>query len=293
MNLQQLRTLSSERVDSYLKTSLSTYQAANSLHTAMLYSLFNGGKRVRPMLVYASAQLFGPITPLTDASAAAVEAIHAYSLVHDDLPAMDDDDLRRGQPTCHIKFDEATAILAGDALQTFAFEMLSDASLESAATQIQLVQTLAKASGRHGMVTGQMIDLTSVNQTIDRQTLELMHQHKTGALIKAAIKMGAISAQCQDPKALDALDGYAHAIGLAFQVQDDILDITSDTQTLGKNQFSDEDANKPTYPKLLGLEASKQLVIDLHQQASEQIRPFAEKGKSLVELANYIIHRNH
>jgi geranylgeranyl pyrophosphate synthase len=293
VNLQQLRTLTCDRVDSYLNASLSAYQPAESLHSAMLYSLFNGGKRVRPMLVYASAQLFGPITALTDASAASIEAIHAYSLVHDDLPAMDDDDLRRGKPTCHIQFDEATAILAGDALQTFAFEMLANPSLQSPARQLQLVHTLANASGRHGMVTGQMIDLSSVDQTIDTQTLELMHQHKTGALIKACVHMGAISANCQDQEALLALDSYAQAIGLAFQVQDDILDITSDTQTLGKNQFSDEDSNKPTYPKLLGLEASKKLVINLHQQASEKILPFGEKGKPLVELANYIIHRNH
>ncbi|WP_206696904.1 polyprenyl synthetase family protein [Marinomonas algicola] len=293
MNLQELRDLTGDRVDSYLTSSLSAYPAAESLHKAMLYSLFNGGKRVRPMLVYASAQLFGPITPLTDASAAAIEAIHAYSLIHDDLPAMDDDDLRRGKPTCHIQFDEATAILAGDALQTFAFEMLATPSLQSPELQLQLVQILANASGRHGMVTGQMIDLSSVDQTINTQTLELMHQHKTGALIKACVRMGAVSANCQDQDALMALDAYAHAIGLAFQVQDDILDITSDTQTLGKNQFSDEDSNKPTYPKLLGLDASKKLVIHLHEQASEKILPFGEKGKSLVELANYIIHRNH
>ncbi|MFT2110109.1 polyprenyl synthetase family protein [Marinomonas sp. 2405UD68-3] len=293
MNLKQLNDLSCHRVDSYLKNSLTEYSPADALHEAMLYSLFNGGKRVRPMLVYATAQIFGLITPLTDACAAAIEAIHAYSLVHDDLPAMDDDNLRRGKPTCHIQFDEATAILAGDALQTFAFEMLSNTALEQATSQLQLIQTLSKASGRNGMVTGQMIDLASVNQNIDRKTLETMHLHKTGALIRASIQMGAISAHCNDHDAFKALDDYALAIGLAFQVQDDILDITSDTQTLGKQQFSDADANKPTYPKLIGLEASKKLVIDLHQQANEKIQLFGEKGQPLVELANYIIHRNH
>ncbi len=293
MNLKQLNELSCDRANSYLKDSLTKYSPADTLHEAMLYSLFNGGKRVRPMLVYASAQIFGPISPLTDASAAAIEAIHAYSLVHDDLPAMDDDDLRRGKPTCHIQFDEATAILAGDALQTFAFEILSNPQLSSPKSQLHLIQALSHASGRHGMVTGQMIDLASVNQNINRETLETMHRHKTGALIRTCLQMGAISTHCDDKDALNKLDEYALAIGLAFQVQDDILDITSDTQTLGKQQFADADANKPTYPKLIGLEASKKLVIDLHQQATAQIQTFGEKGQPLVELANYIIHRNH
>ena len=294
MNLTQFSAFASQRVDSYLQQQLSAYPPADGLHQAMLYSLFNGGKRIRPMLTYASAQLFAKdVSSLTDASAAAIEAIHAYSLVHDDLPAMDDDDLRRGKATCHIQFDEATAILAGDALQTFAFELLSQPQLQQPTSQLSLIHELALASGRQGMVTGQMIDLASVGQQLDRTALEQMHRHKTGALIRASVKMGAISAGCQEPTTLQTLDDYAQAIGLAFQVQDDIIDITSDTQTLGKTQFADASANKPTYPKLLGLAGAKELVLQLHAQAIEKIAPFGPAGRPLAELANYIIDRNH
>jgi geranylgeranyl pyrophosphate synthase len=281
------------RVDSYLTQNLSQYAPAAYLQSAMSYSLFNGGKRVRPMLTYAAASLFGEANDLTDASAAAIESIHAYSLIHDDLPAMDDDDLRRGKPTCHIQFDEATAILAGDALQTFAFELLSQTAHNNTKIQLQLIQELVHASGRHGMVTGQMIDLSNVGKNIDIKALEQMHQHKTGALIRASIRMGAISTGAQNEKDFAALDAYASAIGLAFQVQDDIIDITSDTTTLGKTQFSDEEANKPTYPKMLGLEGAKALALSLHDQAITSISPFGDAAQPLVELANYIIGRNH
>jgi len=281
------------RVDDYLRHNLDQYEPAALLQKAMAYSLFNGGKRVRPMLTYAAASLFGDANNLTDASAAAVESIHAYSLIHDDLPAMDDDDLRRGKPTCHIKFDEATAILAGDALQTFAFELLTQKTHNDTKTQLLLIQELVHASGRHGMVTGQMIDLSNVGKNIDIKALEQMHQHKTGALIRASIRMGAISTGAKNEKDFTALDAYANAIGLAFQVQDDIIDITSDTTTLGKTQFSDEEANKPTYPKLLGLEGAQALALNLHDQAIESISPFGGAAQPLVELANYIIGRNH
>ncbi|MCB5160909.1 polyprenyl synthetase family protein [Marinomonas algarum] len=292
MTLDDFSLYARSRVDNYLTQSLRNYEPATHLQSAMAYSLFNGGKRVRPMLTYAAAALFGEANTLTDASAAAVESIHAYSLVHDDLPAMDDDDLRRGKPTCHIQFDEATAILAGDALQTFAFELLSHVKHEHLDRQLQLIQELVYGSGRHGMVTGQMIDLSNVNKSMDIHALEKMHQHKTGALIRASIRMGAIStgATAND---LIALDHYANAIGLAFQVQDDIIDITSDTTTLGKNQFSDEDANKPTYPKLLGLEGAQALAQDLNKQAITTISQFGDAAQPLVELANYIIGRNH
>ena len=293
MNLAQFNQFAADRVDTYLHQALSRYRPADSLHTAMQYSLFNGGKRIRPMLTYACAQLFGPLSNLTDACAAAIESIHAYSLVHDDLPAMDDDDLRRGQPTCHIQFDEATAILAGDALQTFAFELLSQPQLMAPTIQLELIQTLAKASGRFGMVTGQMIDLACVNKDIDLETLEQMHQHKTGALIRASVRMGALSAGCQDEHQLAILDQYASCIGLAFQVQDDILDIISDTATLGKTQFADNNANKPTYPKLLGLQGAQQLAQQLHQQALTQLDRLDRPSQPLTELANYIINRNH
>jgi geranylgeranyl pyrophosphate synthase len=281
------------RVDSYLTQNLDQYKPAICLQEAMCYSLFNGGKRIRPMLTYAAASLFGEANSLTDACAAAIESIHAYSLIHDDLPAMDDDDLRRGKPTCHIQYDEATAILAGDALQTFAFELLSQPQHRNISAQLQLIQELVRASGRHGMVTGQMIDLANVGKNIDINALEQMHQHKTGALIRASIRMGAISTGAQAEKDFVALDAYANAIGLAFQVQDDIIDITSDTNTLGKTQFSDEDANKPTYPKLLGLKGAQELALTLHDQAITAISPFGDAAQPLVELANYIIGRNH
>jgi farnesyl diphosphate synthase/geranylgeranyl diphosphate synthase type II len=293
VNLEQFSQYACERVNHYLDDALSEYEPADRLQEAMRYSLFNGGKRVRPMLTYAVAQLFSEANELTDASAAAVESIHAYSLIHDDLPAMDDDDLRRGKPTCHIQYDEATAILAGDALQTFAFELLSRPSFAQPSMQLALIQTLHNASGRHGMITGQMIDLSNVDKSMSLAELELMHRHKTGALIRAAVKMGAQSVGVSDTETLAALDAYASAIGLAFQVQDDIIDITSDTETLGKTQFSDADANKPTYPKLLGLEGAKALAKRLHDEAVAQVEPFGPKAEPLVELANYIIARNH
>jgi len=293
VNLDQFSQYACQRVDSFLKQQLDIYPPAVNLQEAMSYSLFNGGKRIRPMLTYATAALFAEPNALTDASAAAIESIHAYSLIHDDLPAMDDDDLRRGKPTCHIQFDEATAILAGDALQTFAFELLSAPSLGNDKTQLRLIRELSLASGRHGMITGQMIDLANVDQTISIETLEQMHAHKTGALIRASVRMGAMSTGQATDSQLSALDAYAKAIGLAFQVQDDIIDITSDTQTLGKTQFSDEEANKPTYPKLLGLEGATALAKQLHDQAIEDISSFGEAAQPLVELANYIIGRNH
>lgn len=293
MTLDDFSLYARRRVDNYLTQHLDQYAPASHLQSAMTYSLFNGGKRVRPMLTYAAASLFGEANLLTDASAAAIESIHAYSLIHDDLPAMDDDELRRGKPTCHIQYDEATAILAGDALQTFAFELLSQKTLNNVDIQLLLMQELVHASGRHGMVTGQMIDLSNVGKNIDLNALEQMHQHKTGALIRASIRMGAISTGAKNEKDLAALDTYANAIGLAFQVQDDIIDITSDTTTLGKTQFSDEEANKPTYPKLLGLEGAQALALNLHDQAIESISPFGDAAQPLVELANYIIGRNH
>ncbi|TPE50286.1 (2E,6E)-farnesyl diphosphate synthase [Maribrevibacterium harenarium] len=293
MNLEQFSSYARNRVDQHLEHTLSPYSHADGLHAAMRYSLFNGGKRVRPMLVYATASLFGDANPLTDACAAAIEAIHAYSLVHDDLPAMDDDDLRRGKPTCHIQFDEATAILAGDALQTFAFELISAEGLGDATLQLRLVKELAQASGRFGMVTGQMIDLSNVGLDMLVADLETMHRHKTGALIRASVRMGALSVGMTNEDTLTKLDQYAAAIGLAFQVQDDILDIISDTATLGKTQFADEHANKPTYPKLLGLEGAKTLAQSLTDQAISSIETFGEPAQPLVELANYIIGRNH
>ncbi len=264
------------------------------LQEAMRYSLVNGGKRIRPTLVFAAAEAISnnAATDALDKVAAAVEMIHAYSLIHDDLPAMDDDDLRRGQPTCHKAFDEATAILAGDALQTRAFELLTTIPDTYAETRLALVATLAKASGIVGMVGGQAIDLESVNQQIAIGQLETIHRLKTGALIRAAVSMGAIYAGASNEQ-LTKLDSYAEAIGLSFQVQDDILDVESDTETLGKNQGADQALNKPTYPSLLGMAGAKQKAQDLHQQAITALETFGESAQVLRQLSSYIISRNH
>lgn len=286
------------RVDSALQNLLPvTMGAGERLRDAMRYSLFNGGKRVRPILVYASGlAVGGALSPAQQASldtiACALECIHAYSLVHDDLPAMDDDDLRRGKPTCHIAFDEATAILAGDALQTLAFELLSEAPHLDDACKITLLQQLTRASGVRGMVLGQAIDLAAVNHQLDLTQLETMHRHKTGALISASVAMGAIACGADEPR-LHALDTYAAAIGLAFQVQDDILDVITDTATLGKQQGADIARNKPTYVSLLGLDNARAKARELHQQALAALTEFDQRAQPLRALSAYIIERSH
>ena len=280
------------RVDSALDRYLPQGNDPTQLRAAMRYSLFNGGKRVRPILAYSAALAIKPETDLAliDPIAAALECLHSYSLVHDDLPAMDDDDLRRGKPTCHIAFNEATAILAGDGLQTLAFDLLTQADLPSQ-TQIQLVRQLALGSGVVGMVLGQAIDLAAVDHQLDLDQLETMHRHKTGALIRAAVAMGAISAGA-DKDQLAALDKYAAAIGLAFQVQDDILDVTGDTATLGKQQGADIARNKPTYVSLLGLDAAKAKATELHRQALDALDSFGANAVQLRQLAGYIVERS-
>ena len=264
------------------------------LQQALRYSLLNGGKRVRPLLVYASAQAIKPDShrAALDRIACAVEMIHAYSLIHDDLPAMDNDDLRRGQPTCHRAFDEATAILAGDALQARAFELLTELEGSSAAMQLQLIRQLALAAGQTGMVGGQAIDLNVVDREIKLDHLETLHRLKTGALIRSSVSMGALFAGAT-AKQLGALDTYAEAIGLAFQVHDDILDLDSDTATLGKQQGADQALNKPTYPKILGLAGARQKARELHQQAHDALAQFDQQAQPLRELATYIISRSH
>lgn len=281
------------RVDSALDQYLPFAQDPTQLRAAMRYSLFNGGKRVRPILAYAAALAVKPGIDLNliDPIAAALECLHSYSLVHDDLPAMDDDDLRRGKPTCHIAFTEATAILAGDGLQTLAFNLLTTTDLP-AATQIKLIRQLAQGSGVDGMVLGQAIDLAAVDHQLDLVQLETMHRHKTGALIRASVAMGAISAGADDNQ-LAALDGYAAAIGLAFQVQDDILDVTSDTATLGKQQGADIARNKPTYVSLLGLDAAKAKADELYRQALGALSGFDESAAPLRQLASYIVQRSN
>lgn len=263
------------------------------LYAAMRYSVINGGKRVRPLLVFASCQALGGKIEHAYGAACAVELIHAYSLVHDDLPAMDDDDLRRGQPTTHKAFDEAYAILAGDALQSLAFYALGDEELSPISCQqrLDMLRVLSTASGATGMVGGQAIDLSAVGQMISLDTLELMHRHKTGALIQASVRLGALASNHASAPALDALERYAQAIGLAFQVQDDILDVTSDTQTLGKQQGSDIEHDKPTYPALLGLAEAQNYAYTLRDQALDALSEFDQQADYLRQLANYIVSR--
>ena len=288
--MQQYR----ERVESKLLSLLSSREnIATHLNEAMQYSLLNGGKRLRPILVYQACKLLGGSLEQADNAACAIEAIHSYSLVHDDLPAMDDDDLRRGKPTCHIKFDEATAILAGDALLTLAFELLSyNDSLQSPDIKIKMIQTLATASGDLGMVDGQAFDLGSVGKALTLEQLQSMHGAKTGALIRAALRLGALASNNATTESLAALDQYGIAIGLAFQIQDDILDIEGSTEQLGKPQGSDLERDKPTYPALMGLEASKAWLEELVEQANEALASFGEQATSLREIAQFIISRS-
>ncbi|VXC82264.1 geranyltranstransferase [Pseudomonas sp. 8Z] len=285
-----------ERVDSALESLFQPPRAElERLYQAMRYSVMNGGKRVRPLLVYAACEALQGEIERADGAACAVELIHAYSLVHDDLPAMDDDDLRRGQPTTHKAFDEATAILAGDGLQSLAFEVLADRrrNPQNAEVRLQMLSTLGNAAGPAGMVGGQAIDLGSVGQKLDRAALETMHRHKTGALIEASVLLGALASGQADDLSLKALQQYSRAIGLAFQVQDDILDVESDTATLGKTQGKDEAHDKPTYPALLGLDAAKDYALELRDQALHALRLFGDSAEPLRELARYIVERRN
>ncbi len=262
---------------------------------AMRYGLLLGGKRARPFLVYITGQMLGCEVEDLDTPASAVECIHAYSLIHDDLPAMDDDELRRGQPTCHIKFDEATAILTGDALQTLAFTILADGQLNPNAesARIKMVKALAEASGAAGMCLGQSLDLLAENQKVALSELEEIHRNKTGALMKCAIRLGALAAGNKGIAVLPLLDKYADAIGLAFQVQDDILDIISDTETLGKPQGSDQELNKSTYPALLGLQGAIDKANNLLQDALQALDAIPYNTELLEEFARYVIERKN
>ena len=264
---------------------------------AMHYGALLGGKRLRPFLVYATGEMFGISPEALDAPAAAIECIHAYSLIHDDLPAMDNDDLRRGQPTCHIKFGEENAILAGDALQTLAFTILSQAPMPgvSVTDRLAMVAELATASGVAGMCGGQALDLAAEGKHISLESLERIHRHKTGALIRAAVRLGALSAGEAGRRALPQLDSFAQSIGLAFQVQDDILDVIGDTATLGKRQGADQQLGKSTYPALLGLEQAQDKAQELYQEALQALTTLSEQSldtTALEALANYIIHRD-
>jgi geranylgeranyl pyrophosphate synthase len=295
VTIKQFITSSQSRVDNALEHHLDAIESiAPRLLDAMRYSVFNGGKRVRPVLVYATAEALKADNRLCDSAACAIEFIHAYSLIHDDLPAMDDDDLRRGKPTCHIAYDEATAILAGDSLQTLAFETLSNdpTAAQNPALILQMIQRLGRASGTSGMVGGQAFDLDSTGKQLSLENLKQMHRHKTGALISASVILGALASGSANAEQLAALEQYAACIGLAFQIKDDILDVESDTATLGKQQGADQTLNKATYTSILGLAEAKQAAQDQHQQALAALDIFGSEADNLRQLSAYIIERN-
>ncbi|WP_447927312.1 farnesyl diphosphate synthase [Vreelandella sp. EE27] len=291
LRLSAHRETSSARVDATLNALFDQSTAVDArLEAAMRHGLLVGGKRLRPLLVYLAGRALSAEEQALDAPAAAIELIHAYSLIHDDLPAMDDDDLRRGQPTVHKAFDEATAILAGDALQALAFEVLARTHHPRLGS---MVTTLATASGRQGMVAGQALDLAAVGGLPDVASLAHMHAHKTGALIEAAVRLGGLVAVEETDPRLAALARYARAIGLAFQIHDDVLDVTGDTATLGKISGADALRAKPTYSSLLGLEGAKRKARELITEATAALAPLGERGAPLAELADYMIERDH
>jgi geranylgeranyl pyrophosphate synthase len=263
------------------------------LHAAQRYAVLGGGKRLRPLLVYCTGEALKIPAAILDAPAAAVELIHSYSLVHDDLPAMDNDDLRRGQPTTHRAFDEATAILAGDALQVLAFSLLSRDRTPgiSADARLKMIQILADASGTTGMAGGQAIDLAAVGRALTLEELEAMHRLKTGALIRASVMMAAACAKDLSSANWDALDGYAQDIGLAFQIQDDILDVEGNTEEIGKTSGADAARDKPTYPSVMGLETAKTRARELTLRASHRLASLGDGAKVLAWLASYVIKR--
>lgn len=262
------------------------------LHTAMRYATLGGGKRVRALLTYAAASFCSADSKKADAAAAAVELIHAFSLVHDDMPCMDDDDLRRGKPSTHKQYDDATALLVGDALQSLAFQLVAQDQQIKDSQKINILHLLAVATGSRGMAGGQAIDLESTNVTLTQADLEIMHLHKTGALIHAAALMGVYSADDQQADKIEAIAHFSKAIGLAFQVIDDILDAEADTQTLGKTAGKDADANKSTYVTLLGINKAKTLANELHQNAMNALSTFGQEADLLRQLANFILQRS-
>ena len=266
--------------------------APQRLHEAMRYAVLGGGKRVRPLLAHAAGALADAPAATLDRVACAVELIHAYSLVHDDMPCMDDDVLRRGKPTVHVEYDDATALLVGDALQALAFQAIAEAPVcDDPATRLRMVTLLARAAGSRGMAGGQAIDLEAVGKLLSREELEFMHIHKTGALIRASVLLGAQCGNALEAGELDRLDHYAKVVGLLFQVVDDILDAQADTATLGKTAGKDADHNKPTYVSLLGLDEARRLADELLQDARDTLAPFGPRADRLDELARFIVHR--
>ena len=282
-----------QQVDQELDRRLTRNATSERLQETMRYSVLGGGKRVRPALCMAAARAMGSHESTALAPACALELIHAYSLVHDDLPAMDDDDLRRGRPTAHIAFDEASAILAGDALQTLAFALLSEAPALSDRQRVAMISELARASGHQGMVGGQAIDLESVGRQLNVEQLEAMHRHKTGALIEASVRLGALTSETVTERQLTNLTDYASALGLAFQVQDDLLDIEGDTEIIGKRQGSDVAKAKPTYPALLGIDGARQHLARLLDEALVALESFGPEADTLRAMADYVVARSH
>jgi len=285
-----------QRVDNALELCLPDGQAQkHKLADAMRYSVIGGGgKRIRPAMVYAAGEAMDVDQNILDTPACAVEMMHTYSLIHDDLPAMDDDDLRRGQPTCHMAFDEATAILAGDALQAHAFEILAASNRHvNDKRRLEMISLLATASGSEGMAGGQAIDLEAVGNKLTLEQLEAMHRLKTGALIRASILLGAMCSPTVTEDELAMLGRYADCIGLSFQIQDDILDVIGDTETLGKPRGSDEKMQKPTYPSILGLDASRKLALEQHEQALSHLETLDARANTLRQLSAYIVEREY
>jgi geranylgeranyl diphosphate synthase, type II len=285
-------------IDDRLESLLDEYSITTDLYHAMYYSLMNPGKRLRPILCIAAAEAVGAVaTEQVMRAACAIEMIHTYSLIHDDLPSMDDDDMRRGKPTCHVKFNEATAILAGDALLTLAFEVLSDAAaspenmtVENMSRQLTLISKIAMAAGNRGMIEGQMLDIAAQGKPTDLKALKLMHNLKTGAIIEAAVAAGAISGGATDAQ-IEALSVYARSIGLAFQVTDDILNVEGDPEIMGKSTGTDRLRKKATYPALIGLAESKKYAIELVSIALQSLAIFDNKAVPLFSIAQYIIER--
>ncbi len=293
-SLSQFIKNSQKRVNETLSRAIENVGGSETLSKSMRYACIDAGKRIRPTLTYGSALSVGGSFPSADIPAAAVELIHCYSLTHDDLPSMDDDDLRRGKPSVHKAFDEATAILVGDALQSLAFELLSSSnSLINPKTQLKMLQTLAKAAGYRGMEAGQAIDFKAKGKILSVVELEKMHKLKTGALIKAAVRLGGLSHPGVKETELDALEMYATKIGLAFQVRDDILDEISATDVLGKPQGSDQAHGKPTYLSRAGLEAARTKTDVLANEAISALANFSASADPLRELAEYVVRRDH
>ena len=292
-NFQAWSGAHQNRFEDVLRSLLpSTEVAPQRLHAAMRYCVLDGGKRVRPLLAFAAGELVGADIERVNFAAAAVELIHAYSLVHDDMPCMDDDVLRRGKPTCHVQYDDATALLVGDALQSLAFQLLAEHSLnDDPARQLQMLKLLATASGSRGMAGGQAIDLDSVGKQLSLPELEFMHIHKTGALIRAAVLLGAQCGAALNEAQLNRLDRFSKCVGLAFQVVDDVLDSEADTITLGKTAGKDADNDKPTYVTLLGVQAAKKMTAELHCEALDMLSGFGDEARRLRELADFIVLR--